>query len=104
MVFFLSLKTMVFVALFYNNKRFSGQSSTESRFKRKELVLVLHDYRCASRLRPWSLIFLIHVNDLVDNISSEAKLFADGTSLFTAVYDVDLVANKLNRDLEIIST
>ena len=40
---------------------------------------------------------------MVDNISSEAKLFADDTSLFTVVYDVDISANKLNRDLEIIS-
>ena len=40
---------------------------------------------------------------MVDNISSEAKLFANDTSLFTIVYDVDMAANKLNRDLEIIS-
>ena len=40
---------------------------------------------------------------MVDNISSEAKLFADDTSLFTVVYDVDIAANELNRDLEIIS-
>ena len=49
------------------------------------------------------LFFLIYINDLVDNISSEAKLFSDDTSLFTVVYDVDIVANKLNSDLEIIS-
>ena len=49
------------------------------------------------------LFFLIYVNDLGDNISSETKLFADDTSLFTVVYDVDIAANKLNRDLEIIS-
>ena len=50
------------------------------------------------------LFFLIYINDLVDNISSEAILFADDTSLFTVVYDVGIAANKLNRDLEIIST
>ena len=50
------------------------------------------------------LFFLIYINDLVDNISSEAKLFADDTSLFTVVCDIDIAANKLNRDLEIIST
>ena len=49
------------------------------------------------------LFFLIYINDLVCNINSEAKLFADDTSLFTVVYDVDIAANKLNRDLEIIS-
>ena len=50
------------------------------------------------------LFFLMCINDLADNIGSEAKFFADDTSLFTVIYDVDIVANKLNRDLEIIST
>ena len=58
---------------------------------------------CASRLCPRSLIFLIYISDLVDNVSSEAKLFADDMSLFTVVYDVDIAADKLNRDLDIIS-
>ena len=50
------------------------------------------------------LSFLIYISDLVDNITSEAKLFADDTSLFTVVYDGDIVDNNLNQDLEIIST
>ena len=49
------------------------------------------------------LLFLIYINDLVDNVSSEAKLFADDTSLFTVVYDVDIAADQLNRDLKVIS-
>ena len=49
------------------------------------------------------LFFLVYINDLVDNISSDAKLFANDTSLFTVVYDVDVAADKLNRDLEVIS-
>ena len=49
------------------------------------------------------LLFLIYTNDLVDNISSEEKLFADDTSLFTVVYDADIASDQLNRDLEIIS-
>ena len=40
------------------------------------------------------LFFLLYINDLVDNVSSEAKLFADDTSLFTVVYDVDTAASK----------
>ena len=39
------------------------------------------------------LLFLVYINNLVDNISSEAKLFADDTSLFTVVYDVDIAAD-----------
>ena len=49
------------------------------------------------------LLFLIYINDLVDNISSEAKSFADHTSQFTVVYDVDIAADQLNRDHEVIS-
>ena len=49
------------------------------------------------------LLFLLYINDLVDNISSQAKLFADDTSLFTVVYDVDIAADQLNRDLKVIS-
>ena len=49
------------------------------------------------------LLFLIYINDLVDNISSEEKLYADDTSVFTVVYDVEIAADQLNRDLEIIS-
>ena len=47
------------------------------------------------------LLFLVYINDLVDNISSDAKLFADDTSLFTVVHDKDITAAQLNRDLKI---
>ena len=49
------------------------------------------------------LFFLIYINDLVDNLSSEAKLFTDDTSLFLVVYDEKVTAEKLNEDLETIS-
>ena len=49
------------------------------------------------------LLFLVYTNELVDNISSEEKLFADDASLFSVIYDIDIAADQLNRDLEIIS-
>ena len=49
------------------------------------------------------LLFLVYINDSVDNISSDAKLFADDTSLFTVVYDEDIATEQLNRDLKIIA-
>ena len=49
------------------------------------------------------LFFMIYINDLVDGLSSDAKLFADDTSLFTIVYDENIVASQLNNDLKIIS-
>ena len=49
------------------------------------------------------LFFLVYINDLVDDLSSDAKLFADDTSLFTIVYDENIAAEQLNNDLKIIS-
>ena len=49
------------------------------------------------------LFFLVYINDLVENVSSDAKLFADDTSLFTVVYDERVAADQLNRDLKPIS-
>ena len=48
-------------------------------------------------------LFLVYINDLVDNVSSGAKLFADDISLITVVYDEDITTEQLNRDLQIIA-
>ena len=50
------------------------------------------------------LLFLIYINDLCDYLSSKAKLFADGTSLFSVTpHDITTSANELNNDLKKIS-
>ena len=49
------------------------------------------------------LFFLIYINDLRKNLSSITKLFADDTSIFSVVHDVDLSAKQLNDDLNKIS-
>ena len=49
------------------------------------------------------LFFLVCINDLVNDLSSDAKLFADDISLFTIVYDGNITAKQLNNDLKIIS-
>ena len=46
------------------------------------------------------LFFLVYINDLVENINSDIKLFADDTSLFSVVENVTRSADELNRDLE----
>ena len=43
--------------------------------------------------------FLVYINDLADRLSSNAKLFADDTSLFPVIHDVHTSANELNNDL-----
>ena len=49
------------------------------------------------------LLFLIYINDLPNELKSNAKLFADDTSLFTIVKDENESANILNNDLSLIS-
>ena len=50
------------------------------------------------------LLFLIYINDLPDGITSICKIFADETSLFTKVLDINESTNKLNTDLKKITT
>ena len=49
------------------------------------------------------LLFLIYINDLPNELKSNAKLFADDTSLFTIVKDKSESANILNNDFSKIS-
>ena len=45
------------------------------------------------------LLFLIYINDLPDNLSTNAKLFADDASLFSVVHDIATSSCDLNYDL-----
>ena len=51
-----------------------------------------------SILRP--LLFLIYINELSDGLKGECKLFADDTSLFSVVNDINTSVSDLNEDLE----
>ena len=46
------------------------------------------------------LLFLIYINDLSDNLTSNAKLFADDTSLFSVVHSVNTSAKELTDYLK----
>ena len=49
------------------------------------------------------LIFLIYINDLSDDLSTNAKLVADDIYLFSVVRDINTSAAHLNNDLRRIS-
>ena len=49
------------------------------------------------------LLFLIYINDLSHNFSLTAKIFADDTSIFSVVHDIDSSKKQLNDDLKKIS-
>ena len=47
-----------------------------------------------------TLLFLIYINDLPEDLESSVKLFADGTSLFSTVYNPNMSADQLDQDLK----
>ena len=44
----------------------------------------------SSGLHSWPLAFLIYINDIVNNICSSTRLFADGTSIYIVTDDPKL--------------
>ena len=49
------------------------------------------------------LFFQIYNNDVLIDIISNVKLFADNTSLFSIIYDAKATAHELNKDLQKIA-
>ena len=49
------------------------------------------------------LLFLIYINDLANDLSSNVKLLADDTSLFSEIHDASAFARELNDDLKKIN-
>ena len=50
-----------------------------------------------------SLLFFIYISDLPDNLTSNPKLFADDTSLFSITDDKHSSVNELNQYLNRIN-
>ena len=48
-------------------------------------------------------MFLIYINDLTEELTTNVKLFADDTSFFSVVHDTQTSVNDLNKDLKIIN-
>ena len=47
-------------------------------------------------------LFLIYINNLLDNLTRKVKLFADDTSLFSIIHEVYTSAKELNDDLKML--
>ena len=54
-----------------------------------------------STLRP--LLFLIYINDIVNELWASVRLFADDTSLYIAVENPNTAAATLNNDFNFIN-
>ena len=50
-----------------------------------------------------ALLFLIHIIDLADDLYSNVNLFAEDTSLFSIILDLNASARELNEDQKKIS-
>ena len=81
--------------------------------RNRKQAVVLHgsisEYRNVSAGVPQGsvlgpLLFLIYINDIVVNIESTIKLFADDTSMYLSLNDYDERAEILNNDLQKITT
>ena len=49
-----------------------------------------------------SLLFLVYINDVTDNLICKVRLFADDILLYTVVHNPNKVAADINHDLDII--
>ena len=59
--------------------------------------------RCSPGFNSWAIIFLVYINDICSNLSTNVKLFADNTSLFSLVNDANKPFENLSNDLCVIS-
>ena len=50
------------------------------------------------------MLFLIYINDIVNDLQSQIKLFADDTSLFLSVDHPDTAARIMQSDIDKMST
>ena len=85
------------------------ESYLSNRFQRVVLEGSVSDYRGISAGVPQGsilgpIMFLVYINDIVENINSCIRLFADDTSLYLIVDDPGASADPMNSDLEKIHT
>jgi hypothetical protein len=60
--------------------------------------------RCSTKSILAPLLFVLCINDIVDNIQAQVRLFDDDTSIFLLVDKAIESADILNRDLNTITS
>ena len=63
--------------------------------------MVVCKSRCARRIYSHSTFFLIYITDLLENIESTIKLFADNIFLVLVVHYSNTSTEELSKDLQI---
>ena len=81
------------------------QSYLENRYQRVAIEGYVSDYQKVQAGVPQGsilgpLLFLIYINDIVNDINSNIRLFADDTSLYLIVEDPETAADLMNSNLE----
>ena len=64
------------------------------------IQIKLHQGRCSLRINLRITLFLIFLNDIVTEIGSSIRIFADNTSVFIIVDNSDVAAEILNADFD----
>ena len=59
--------------------------------------------RCSPGFNSWTTIFLVYINDICSNLSTNVKLFADDTFLLSIVNDANKSFQNLSHDLFVIT-
>jgi hypothetical protein len=54
---------------------------------------------CSPRISTWTLLFVLYINDITDNLGNLARLFADDTSLSYFGRNYDIMKSDINNDL-----
>ena len=99
-VFFLSYIQSVFLDLFFNGLQISYINTKQ----RVVIPGVTSNWPSVDAGVPQGsilgpLLFLLYINDIVENINSSIRLFADATTLYIIVDNPLHAANQLNSDL-----
>ena len=84
------------------------ESNLQNRHQRAVLNGTVSDWRSVTAGVPQGsvlgpFLLLVYINAFIYNISSQMRLFADDSSLFTRVEGVDLTHEKLVKDMQTIT-